>query len=290
MGLEVRTDYFVEAPGGGLSTTAMVAAALGTKTSVVTRLGTDAPLHAAWSQLVDLGIRTDGCEFRKDFSTALTVCAAYGSDRMMITHDPINNHLGDLLLQPKVQRVLRAAKHIHFAFAFRRPRKWIPFLDDLRAHGVGLSADIGWNPEVLESKSLPLMLSRLDFFFPNEAEARAITGDSSPVKAVQHLARWVRHPIVKLGPKGSIAVVDGKVLRVRSIPVQPLDATGAGDAYNAGFLHAYLQKWAWWDCLSAGNICGGIATTAPGGTGVLPRAGQLQRLLGSLKKSSKGHR
>lgn len=290
MGLEVKTDYFVEAPGGGLSTTAMVAAALGTETSVVARVGTDAPLHAAWRRLADLGIKTDGCEFRKDFSTALTVCAAYGSDRMMITHDPINNRLGDLLLQPKVQRVLRAAKHIHFAFAFRNPRKWLPFLDDLRAHGVGLSADIGWNPEVLGSKSLPQMLRRLDFFFPNEAEAQAITGHSSPVKAAQHLARWVRSPVVKLGSRGSVAVIDGKVLRARSIPVRAVDATGAGDAYNAGFLHAYLQKWPWWDCLGAGNICGGIATTAPGGTGVLPEPGQLQKLLGNLRKSSKGRK
>lgn len=290
MGLEVKTDYFVEAPGGGLSTTAMVAAALGTPTSVITRVGTDAPLHDAWRRLDGLGIRTDACEFRKDFSTALTVCAAYGSDRMMITHDSINNRLGDLLQQPKVQRLLRAARHVHFAFAFRNPRRWLPFLDDLHSHGVGLSADIGWNPEVLKSKALPQMLRRLDFFFPNEAEAQAITGDTSPVEAVQHLARWVRYPVVKLGPRGSVAVVDGKVLRIRSIAVRAVDATGAGDAYNAGFLHAYLQKWPWLDCLGAGNICGGIATTAPGGTGALPKAAQIRKLLVTLRKSSGGHK
>lgn len=287
MGLEVRTDSFVEAPGGGLSTTAMVAAALGTPTSVVTRVGADAPLHPAWQRLGKLGIRTDACEFRKDFSTALTVCAAYGTDRMLITHDPINKRLGDLLLQPKVQRLLRAARHVHFAFSFGHSRRWLPFLDDLRSHGVALSADIGWSPEIMQLKTLPRLLRRLDFFFPNETEAQTITGDSTPLQAVRHLARWVRYPVVKLGPQGSIAMIDGKVLREHSVSVRATDATGAGDAFNGGFLHAYLQKWSWKDCLRAGNICGAIATTAPGGTGILPSPVQLRRLLASVRRARK---
>lgn len=290
MGLEVRTDHFVEAPGGGLATTAMVAAALGTTTSVVTRVGADAPLHHPWQRLGELGIKTDACEFRKNFSTALTVCAAYGTDRMMITHDPVNQRLGDLLLQPKVQRLLRAARHVHFAFSFGAPRRWLPVLDDLHGRGVGLSADIGWNPEVLESKTLPRMLRRLDFFFPNEAEAQVITGASSPFQALQQLGRWVHYPVLKLGPKGSIALIEGNILREHSIPVRAVDATGAGDAFNGGFLHAYLRKWPWQDCLGAGNICGAIATTAPGGTGILPKHGRLRKLLATVRKARKEYK
>lgn len=285
MGLEVRTDRYAEAPGGGLATTAMVAAALGTKTGVVTRVGAEAPLHAAWQRLKALRITTDACELRRDFSTALTVCAAYRRDRMMITHDPINERLGELMMLPRVQRVLRGARHVHFAFPFRRPGPWLYVLDDLRSRGVTTSADIGWNPDVLKSKYLPRVLRRLDLFFPNESEACAITGDSSPFQAARNLARRVRIPVVKLGKRGSVAFVDGKVLRVPALPVRVVDATGAGDAYDGGFLHAFVRGRPWLECMRTGSICGGIATTAPGGTGVLPSAAKLRALLGVLGKA-----
>lgn len=283
-GAEVKTDFLVEAAGGGLSTTAMVAASLGTPTAVVTRLGTDAPLHTSWQKLVKLGIRTDACEFRKDFSTALTVCVALQRDRMMITHDSINTRLGNLLMQPKVRRALQSARHVHFAFAFRSPEKYLSLLDRLRSLGVTLSADIGWNPDVLRSKKIVRVLRRLDMFFPNEDEARALTGETSPQKAAQQLARWVRTPVVKLGSRGSMAVLDGRVVYAPSRSVRVVDATGAGDAFDGGFLHAYLRGLPWMDCLYAGNICGAIAIRAPGGTGVLPKPKDLRNLRRPRKK------
>lgn len=284
-GAEVKTDHFVEAAGGGLSTTAMVAASLGTPTAVVTRVGTDAPLHTSWQKLVKLGIRTDACEFRKDFSTALTVCVAMQNDRMMITHDSINARLGGLLMQPRVRRALQSARHVHFAFAFRNPERHLALLDKLRSQGVTLSADIGWNPDVLRSKKIERVLRRLDLFFPNEDEARAITGESSPQKAAQQLARWVRDPVVKLGSRGSLAVIDGRVVRAVSRRVRVVDATGAGDAFDGGFLHAYLRGLPWMDCLRAGNICGAIAISAPGGTGVLPKPKDIRSHGRSSKKN-----
>lgn len=286
-GAEVKTNHFVEAAGGGLSTTAMVAASLGTPTGVVTRLGADAPLHMSWQKLAKLGIRTDACEFRKDSSTALTVCAACQDDRMMITHDPINARLDDLLLKRKVRRALYSARHVHFAFAFRTPGRYLALLDGLRSRGVTLSADIGWNPDVLQSTRLSRLLRRFDLFFPNEDEARAITGESSPQAAAQQLARWVRVPVVKLGPRGSVAVIDGKVLRAPSRPVRVVDATGAGDAFDGGFLHAFLRRLPWMDCLRAGNICGAIAVKAPGGTGILPGPEALRGLRKSGNRTPK---
>lgn len=286
-GAEVKTDHFVEAAGGGLSTTAMVAASLGTPTAVVTRVGTDAPLHTSWKKLVQLGIRTDACEFRKDFSTALTVCVALQGDRMMITHDSINARLEDLLMQQKVRRALQSARHVHFAFAFRKPERHLALLDRLRSRGVTISADIGWNPDVLHSKRISRVLRRLDLFFPNEDEARTITGESSPQKAAQQLARWVRTPVVKLGRRGSMAVVDGKVVRAPSRRVRVVDATGAGDAFDGGFLHAYLRGLPWMECLRAGNICGAIAISAPGGTGVLPKPEALRKHRRPSKRTQK---
>lgn len=91
-----------------------------------------------------------------------------------------------------------------------------------------ISADLGWNPVVLESPQLPSLLKEFEFTFPNELEARAMTGEKTVERAARKLAQWVRVPVVKLGPDGSLAIRNGKILREISIPVRAVDATGAG--------------------------------------------------------------
>lgn len=110
IGEEVKTAHFEEVPGGGLATTALVAAGLGTPTAVVTRVGKDARRNPAWLRLVRSGIFAGACEFSTKFPTAMTVCAAYDGDRMMITHDAINQRLHTLLMRPDVRRQLHKAK------------------------------------------------------------------------------------------------------------------------------------------------------------------------------------
>jgi sugar/nucleoside kinase (ribokinase family) len=45
-----------------------------------------------------------------------------------------------------------------------------------------------------------------------------------------------------------------------------VDAVGAGDSFDAGFLHQYLQGSDLRTCLAAGNLAGALSTTRPGGT------------------------
>jgi sugar/nucleoside kinase (ribokinase family) len=90
MGEEVKTASFARFPGGGLATTALVAASLGTPTKVITRVGRDALASPEWQKLDQSGISTEDCEFDPRLPTAMTDCAAFGGDRMMLTHDVIN--------------------------------------------------------------------------------------------------------------------------------------------------------------------------------------------------------
>jgi sugar/nucleoside kinase (ribokinase family) len=283
MGREVKTDFLSECAGGGVATTSLVAAGLGTATAVITRVGADAPQHEAWQKLVGSGVSVDACEFDPNLRTALTACVAYGNDRMMITHDVINLKLENLLARRSAQRQLRLAKHLHLACPLWPPRAWLPVIRKLRASGISISADIGWNPQVLKSRQLPSVLRELDFTFPNEIEARTMTGKSSVEKAAKELARWVRLPVVKLGSDGCLMVRGGEILRVPSIRVRCTDATGAGDAFNGGFLHGYLAGWSVEDCLRAGNICGALATTRAGGSSAIPTTRRLSQLMNRLR-------
>jgi sugar/nucleoside kinase (ribokinase family) len=153
----------------------------------------------------------------------------------------------------------------------------------LRKRGLTISGDLGWNPEVLESPRLPSLLKEFEFAFPNESEAKAMTGEKTIEVAARQLARWVRVPVVKLGPYGSLAVRDGKIVRVKSIRVRAVDATGSGDAFDGGFLHGYLAGWPLEDCLRAGNICGALATTSAGGSSAIPTRKNLRKLMKRLR-------
>jgi sugar/nucleoside kinase (ribokinase family) len=55
-------------------------------------------------------------------------------------------------------------------------------------------------------------------------------------------------------------------VRVAAFPVQPVDTTGAGDSFNAGFLHAWRRKVPLKDALRFAAACGAISTQGSGGT------------------------
>lgn len=268
-GEELKTDAFLVAPGGGLSTTAIAASRLGISTGIVTRVGADARSLPTWAQIVREKLDTTACEFRKDLPTALTVCIAYHTDRMMVTHEPINRRLEDLLDHEAVQRKLAQARHVHLACALRRPGKWLPTLRNLKARGLTISADFGWNPEI-SVKQLISIVRHCDFIFPNEHEAQALTGTTTALRALEKLQDWVRFPVVKLGARGALLMAEGKVYKQPALPIPVVDATGTGDAFNGGFLYAFLRGSNWDDCLRAGNICGSLSASQPGGMQGLP--------------------
>ena len=279
MGEEVKTDHFAEFPGGGVATTALVAASLGCPTTVVTRVGQDIRETPAWRKLQQSGVFLGACEYSVKLPTAKTVCAAFDGERMMITHDSINKGLHTLLTRPRVLRQLRKARHLHLACPLRPLPTWTRVIRRCRLQGLTVSTDIGWNPEVLQSPHLPKVLRECDFSFPNELEAQAMTNEKTVEKAALKLARWIRVPVVKLGRSGCIAVCNGKILRVKSIPVRTVDATGAGDAFDGGFLHGYLAGWPLEECLRAGNVCGALAATSAGGSSTIVSQQKLLHLM-----------
>jgi len=290
LGEEVRSTGYFETPGGGLATTALAAQKLGTRTAAIARVGADAVAQDTWPQLARAGIDTSACEVVAGMATARTACIAYAGDRMMVTHDPIHRQLDRLLRRPAARLLLAGARHVHLACSLRQPERWLPAVRRLRARGVTLSADFGWSPG-LNLAGLGPLLQELHFVFPNQHEAHALTGARADARALARLGRLVRHPVIKQGAQGSLMLADGRPLHAPAAGLGSgrtmVDATGAGDAFNGGFLHAWLQGWSFADCLRAGNICGAAAVTAGGGSAGLP---DRRTFLARMGQSSRMHR
>jgi sugar/nucleoside kinase (ribokinase family) len=90
--------------------------------------------------------------------------------------------------------------------------------------------------------------------------------------------------VVKLGGEGCVASHGGESIHVPAFPVDVVDTTGAGDSFNAGFLHAWLREKAphkeeVQDCLRFAAACGGLSTRGLGGTAAQPDEDEVRRFL-----------
>jgi sugar/nucleoside kinase (ribokinase family) len=71
--------------------------------------------------------------------------------------------------------------------------------------------------------------------------------------------------VVKLGREGALAQRGSERFMSSAITVESVDPVGAGDSFDAGFLHEYLRGGDLPACLAAGNLAGAFSTTRPGG-------------------------
>jgi sugar/nucleoside kinase (ribokinase family) len=74
--------------------------------------------------------------------------------------------------------------------------------------------------------------------------------------------------------------LDGdRVLQVPAYPVETVDTTGAGDSFNAGFLHRWLAGAPLVECLRLGAACGALSTRGLGGTATQPTLAEAEALV-----------
>ena len=271
-GEEVRTDRFVRTVGGGAVITAIAAA----------RLGIGCEIWSALGETAVARLRQDGVRVRNLRKTgeahAVSAALSTAENRSFVTFDGVNDKLEERILA-RASRL--RSRHAHFAFGPRTCQAWLGILDRLRAHGVATSWDFGWNERLLDDAAFPSLLRAVDVLFVNEQEALLYSRRRTLAAA---LGVWRRNPntvIVKVGPKGSRYLTQGREIEAPPPRVRAVDTTGAGDAFNGGFLAARLRDLSPAASLRLGNRVGALSTRSAGGLDGLPAAADLPpRLLG----------
>ena len=134
------------------------------------------------------------------------------------------------------------------------------------AHEVGavVFADSQSTSHTLETPGVIETLRVTDTLMVNVSEALGLTGAASRDEAGQRLAEFAPLVVLKSGAEGSFAYTAAGMIHAPALVVDPIDTTGAGDCFNAGFMAAYLRGDALETQLRLGNICGGLSTTAHG--------------------------
>jgi sugar/nucleoside kinase (ribokinase family) len=108
------------------------------------------------------------------------------------------------------------------------------------------------------------LLKDTSLFLPNLDEARAITGIDQPEPAARVLQMLgPAELVVKCGARGSQGLSADQAYWLPARPVIALDAVGAGDVFNAGFLAARLQGWDFPTCQAFGSASASLYISRP---------------------------
>jgi sugar/nucleoside kinase (ribokinase family) len=132
--------------------------------------------------------------------------------------------------------------------------------------GLTTSLDTNDDPENQWARDLHEVLRYVDVFLPNDREARKIAGTDDFSQALNFLAEFAKIVVVKRGSSAAICRSGKEQWSAVPPAVQVVDDIGAGDTFNAGFIHAYLQGGRLEDCLAFANIAAAYSVTKPGGT------------------------
>jgi sugar/nucleoside kinase (ribokinase family) len=261
------------------------AARLGLGTSYVGVVGDDAGGRFVLDELGRRGIDTAACRVEEGRATGLTVVISRGEDRAILTAVGAMDALG---AADVTEAILATAEHLHVTSPALQPRlrAGLPDLfSRARAAGLTTSLDPGWDPAGEWDTALGEALDAVDVLFPNAAEACRIAGTGDPEEALDVLAARVPTVAVKLGADGAIAAdPTGRARAGVPAPADasgvdpggqvgattPVDTTGAGDSFAAGFLAAGRAGLSLDERLRVAVACGSLSTSALGGVAAQP--------------------
>ena len=261
---------------------------------VLTRLGVPTKLYSALSDdnagkviamlLDDAGVDRTLCELRPGAASYISIpIVLENAERVFVAGKKGPDHV--LLFQPDPDRIAGASV-VTLASLYSNP-----YLDPAcalaiarRAHEQGsvVCADITYHRDKGTLADFAEVWPYVDYFFPNEWEAGLLTSEATPeAMADAFLDAGVGHVVVKVGRRGCLFRSREESFYVAPHLVDPVDTTGAGDNFCAGFICGLVEGHDHRECCRFANAAASICIQHDGAsTGVTSRA-QLQEVLDS---------
>ncbi|ALV31079.1 carbohydrate kinase family protein [Streptomyces sp. CdTB01] len=259
--------------GGSGAIVACGAARLGLRVAFAGRVGDDDAGRYMRDRLIAHGVDTEALRLDPHRPTPMTVVLTRGDDRAIVTAP---GTLAATTADDVPAALLGAARHVHSASYFLMPQLAVALPELLRTarrHGAGTSLDTNDDPSGRwEAPGLDAVLAHTDVLLPNAAEARRLARlDTDDIAtAAARLARRGPVTAVKNGADGALCHDGERLFTTQGIRVRPVDAVGAGDSFDAGFIAALLDETPLPQALRFAAVCGALSTRAHGGTTAQP--------------------
>lgn len=267
-GKEILAEEMTLTLGSSSAIFASNSSTLGNRVAFVGKIGNDSFGDLVMSSLETKGVNTGKIIRSKTEKTGATIVLNYDEDRAMVTYP---GAMETMTIDEIHEDVLLTARHMHVSSVFLQPglKKDIITLFK-RAKGLGLttSLDIQWDPAEQWDIEFEKLLPLVDVFLPNKVELMAITGKDDLEEAIEAVRPFINTMTIKLGNAGSRGITKTKdILMEPFLNKKVIDAIGAGDSFNSGFITKFVAGEPLEESLRFGNLTGAVSTTAAGGTG-----------------------
>ena len=279
---ELLADRMMLTLGASSAIVAHNLAALGSRVGFQSRIGDDPLGQISLQRLQQGGV--DISQVRRvpgATTTGLTVILHHKTWRNILTYA---GTIAELTWDDLDLDYLADSRHFHFSSYYLqkalRPRL-AELFQHLKSKGLTISLDTNDDPDDRWEGGLHEVLRYVDIFLPNEREACKAAGTEDLEAAISKLSERVPLLVVKLGRKGALAQRGTERFTSASKELVPVDTVGAGDSFDAGFLHQYVRGADLPTCLASGNLAGALSTTRPGGTEAFRDADYREKFLSS---------
>ena len=244
------------------------AAALGARVAFCGMIGKD-----VFGELVEQSLQAKHVDTRylirsPKHATGATICLNYEEDRANITYQGAM----DALSWADVNHdILRHTKHLHISSIFMQNGLLRDLPAILRAcaeSGITTSLDTQWDPTEQWLFPYQELLPLISVFMPNEKELCALTHTETLEDAIAAVQPYINTLVIKQGSNGSLMVSKDGARRQQPALLNKhvVDAIGAGDSFDAGFVSQFVAGRSLAECQQYGNMTGAVNTTAAGGT------------------------
>ncbi len=255
--------------GGCANNTAIGLAKLGISVGGMGKIGQDGFGDFVLRALDENGVDTRGMVRDANANTSFTfVMVASDGERTFFHYMGANAALSatDIRLE-----LIKECKILHIAGSLLMPKfdgePTAHLLRQAKAAGVTTSLDTVWDATGNWLKTLEPCLPYVDIFLPSIEEAKQLTGLDSPPEIAKFLMDYGIQTVgLKMGERGSYVRTKDEELYVPAYQVNVVDATGAGDAYVAGFLAGTVMGWDMKRTIELAAATGAACVTAMGTT------------------------
>ncbi len=253
-GEEIYCKDFKVCLGGGLPATMINCSRLGVPAKISTFLGDDMFSNFAKDELEKSGTEYKSFE-STNYPLNVTSAIITSTDRTFVSYGGTENYTDEMY--EKIYNYLKGAKVVAIQ------ENILPVYKELKKDGTILVLDTGYSEDMSIEKHKSL-IEIADYYTPNIDETEKLTGTRDYKEALKVLGEYFDKPIVKLGKLGC-AGYDGDFFTVPNIDeFKCVDATGAGDAFLAGFIYGLYHDFDFRKCILAGNVTGGKCVTGVG--------------------------
>ncbi|HPB02866.1 MAG TPA: adenosine kinase [Bacteroidales bacterium] len=250
------------ASGGSAANTIHGLARLGMKTGFIGKVGKDDLGDFFEKDMVKSGIQTHLIQSATPSGLALALVSPDG-ERTFATYLGAACELQDIDIDADV---LKNYDILHIEGYLLQNYKLISHsIKTAKELGLKVSLDLASYNVVEEHRDFLNEMIDLytDIIFANEEESKALTG-LEPEESAKYLSQRVDIAAVKTGPGGSFVAMNGEITAVPTQKIIPVDTTGAGDLYAAGFLYALSKGKSAYECGRTGSVIASEVITTIG--------------------------